>query len=709
MIWCSFSFFDNISLSAENKAIRSDFILPKESVFLNRPEFINQIGHKFKQNGIQTVALVGQGGAGKTTIARQYARQYKNNSVWEINAETPESLRISFDRIAQNLISNKTDEDILKIVQDTRYIEERDAKIVQFVKERLKKKSNWLLIFDNVNIFKIIQNHFPYDSETWGQGSIILTTRNSNIGINNNVDHVIKIGELSKEQKFVLFTKIMSGGNLSSFTGDIKEIGSFLHKYINTLVDNNNIMGMKQIIKHLEAFLYYKSYLNETLKADLISKIGLINVYLGNYEKAKLLLQDGFSLARNIYGNNHIKTILVKKSLGQAYQKLGEFELAKELFESILTTIFTHDNKNKQKLAEIYCLLGITYKSLGNYEKAKLYLEKALILSKLEIAIAEVLIHLGDLYKRLGDYKKSIHSLERALKLNIKHYGKDSIYTTFVFTNLGITYGKIGQYANALDNLEKGLGGLTRFYGRQHKETAQALMYIGNIYRRQGLYRKALSYLKEGTDINQAIYGINHLETAWSFFHLGNIYRLTGNLLKARELEENGLNTYKRIYGEDHINTAWAYVTIGYLYKDLQEYKKAQTFLERSLMINNKHYGENHIENVLILRALGEINIAHGNLIKAEKLIQATLKIESKEKSPERCISLEYLANIYINKSQTALTNSHFSEAEKFKYKALNILKIALQVATLNFPEESIYIKTIKLKIYQLRPISTFF
>ena len=49
---------------------RSDLIIPTTPILLNRPDLISQIDDKLqKHDDIQTVALVGPGGAGKTTLA----------------------------------------------------------------------------------------------------------------------------------------------------------------------------------------------------------------------------------------------------------------------------------------------------------------------------------------------------------------------------------------------------------------------------------------------------------------------------------------------------------------------------------------------------------------------------------------------------------------------------------------------------------------
>ena len=158
------------------------------SLTLNRPEIIDQIKMKLKkQDDIQTVALVGVGGAGKTTIARQYACKQKVSYLWEINAETKESLKASFENIAKKLANTEEYQKTLREIQALKDPAEKEEAIIHFVKSRLKAKKKWLLIYDNVETFTDIQKYFPYDSETWGNGKVIITTRDSNIDNNNNL------------------------------------------------------------------------------------------------------------------------------------------------------------------------------------------------------------------------------------------------------------------------------------------------------------------------------------------------------------------------------------------------------------------------------------------------------------------------------------------------------------------------------------------
>lgn len=194
----------------KNKAIRSDLPLPYDNLILKRPNIMKHIEGALRgEDGIQAVALVGIGGAGKTTIARQYAHQQNSEVIWEMNAETKEKLIGSFESLAYSLAKTEIERKILKGLQEIKDFKERIEKIILFIKERLKTYSSWFLIYDNVDKFSDIEKYFPNDSKAWGKGKIIITTRDSNIKNNNYIKHVFQVAELTQEEKLSLFIKIV--------------------------------------------------------------------------------------------------------------------------------------------------------------------------------------------------------------------------------------------------------------------------------------------------------------------------------------------------------------------------------------------------------------------------------------------------------------------------------------------------------------------
>ena len=215
--------------------IRSDLIIPKKSVLLDRFKVLNQIKDKFNAQSeeIQTIALVGIGGIGKTTLARQYAQSQTLPVIWEINAETKESLVVSLENLADAI--SKTEEERKKLtgLQSIKNSTEKEEKIIRYVKEYLRLQQNWLLIYDNVENFADIYKYFPHDSAIWGKGKIILTTRNSTIQNNKDVNYTIYVDELTDDEKLNLFLQIIQKKTTSQTISEediknfLKEIPSF--------------------------------------------------------------------------------------------------------------------------------------------------------------------------------------------------------------------------------------------------------------------------------------------------------------------------------------------------------------------------------------------------------------------------------------------------------------------------------------------------
>lgn len=107
------------------------------------------------------------GGIGKTQLAIAYAKRHRHSyeSIFWLNATSPQTLRASLHRLAQRILTP----DELKHCENDQ--------LVMHVSRWLSETENtrWLLIFDNYDEpdqYEITK-YYPYAS----QGSIIVTTR----------------------------------------------------------------------------------------------------------------------------------------------------------------------------------------------------------------------------------------------------------------------------------------------------------------------------------------------------------------------------------------------------------------------------------------------------------------------------------------------------------------------------------------------------
>lgn len=250
----------------ENKKVSN--ILSFSENFLNRSYLENKIVQKLKeQKGIKKVVICGTGGAGKTAISRKFLNESKKDVKFELNAETDETLRNSFLELADQLAGTKNQKKELEIIrnlQDSSYVKKS---LVRFVSELLKQSGVWILLIDNVSSFENIKEYFPTNEKTWGDGSILITTRNQNLAENNFIkrDWIVDIGKLSDQEKNELFSKIVYGQRFVFLDSEKKkEVSKFLKKIPEFPLD---VCAVAYYIKNTKiSFDEYEKAVKESLK-----------------------------------------------------------------------------------------------------------------------------------------------------------------------------------------------------------------------------------------------------------------------------------------------------------------------------------------------------------------------------------------------------------------------------------------------------------
>ena len=113
---------------------------------------------------LQTYLIYGRRGIGKTQIALEYSRRYREeyDAIFWIQCETSASLRTSFAEIAVALELDGADKN--------GHFEENLMKVLGWLK---RTKKRWLLIYDNAEREQLLKGYWPVGT----RGSILLTSR----------------------------------------------------------------------------------------------------------------------------------------------------------------------------------------------------------------------------------------------------------------------------------------------------------------------------------------------------------------------------------------------------------------------------------------------------------------------------------------------------------------------------------------------------
>ena len=110
------------------------------------------------------VALCGLGGAGKTSIAVEYAHDHLAavGVVWQLAAEDPTLLAAGFGELAAQLGFQEA--------SDARYL------VASVHRVLAASRTGWMLVFDNAPDWKTVEAFFPYR----GPGRVLITSQNQN-------------------------------------------------------------------------------------------------------------------------------------------------------------------------------------------------------------------------------------------------------------------------------------------------------------------------------------------------------------------------------------------------------------------------------------------------------------------------------------------------------------------------------------------------
>lgn len=682
--------------------VASNFSLLHKTVLLERPELLARIEEAFKgSEPIETVVLIGNAGAGKTTVARQYVTGQSASVLWEINAETKESLISSIEQLLHALCDSGESREKLSKLIEIKDPDQRAKQLILVLEQKLKQHPNWFLIYDNVETFRSIQPYFPCNPKAWGNGRVIITTKDINIKNNSHIknSNVIEIEELSKDEKYQLFTKIVERGaenkelfsnkialekfleEIPSFPLDVsvaayylKETGMPYDKYLEkiaapnieftalqeNILENTNdysktrysiiTLSIKQIIAvnpDFKELLFFVSLLNsQQIPQELLLIYKgevIVNNFIAELKKHSFIT---INVPADTDNNDYFITFSMHRSTQSiilAYLTgLINLDTQKNILKSIINPLENYISK----LAEAEETLKL--KVLQSNCEAILARGRNIIdgetKTSLDTALGVVSYYIGDDIRAKEILESNLHNL------NV-YDRKGSTKSAWALLHLGAAYRKLGNYDKAIEFLTQSIN-LYKAAPEVDPDIGRALMTLGNVHRSKGNFLQAKIALQEGINIYKTQPVVNHAGIAKGLLYLGVIYREESDYNKAKVLLEESLETYKAYHYPYYSSLHARILThLGILYLRLGDYKIAQDLLQKGADIYKKIRPENHLDIDMSILNLGEVYGEQGDYDTAKKLVNQAIANYEMHYGKEHLVvgkSLNHLGRIYM-------------------------------------------------------------
>lgn len=691
-----------------------NYLLPDKDVLLERDELNQEIKNKLQSSDtISAVTLIGDRGAGKTTLARSFAYHQKSPLIWEINAETEESIKYSFTKLANIIAASKNDIETLQYLKTINMSHGNEEKLIKYVSDHLYQVQNWILIFDNLESFDAVKKYYPNNSNIWGKGKILITTCNNNLKNNLFIRNAINVGFLSESSALTLFNKIIQKAEPSQKL-EIENVKAFLSSIppfpLDIVIAANYVTATHSSLEEYLTNLNNQDKNFHKIQAEILkeasnydnTRVNIISLAVDKILNTDLNFVEPFVLISMVDSTNIPKTLLnhiqndtftndfiynLKKHSLISEEKAANGVYTFSIHRAIQSSILSHLKKtiSPDKLDKILVnIANILQNSISSVVDSDdmqdlrgllthsinfLHHEKILPL-KAQCLIGSAL---GPIYHALGYYNNEVLlQLEKHL-MCLEELGEYRNVAVNSKISLAHMYRVTGLYKKAEEIYRKTIDDYSAIRGQ-----AEGLMVIecclGDIYAKLGQYKKAAHYF------NDTILADHQDKNAHPrcFTNLGIYYADIGEYNKAVKTLEKAIAILTQNHSLENPKAAWGYIGLGRAYNMVGNDDKALTAVNHGVKLLKEYFPKDDISLAWANIVFGRINTNTKNYDLADHYFQQAYEVYNTIYGPEHVLTsalLNSMAYLYLQIKD-------FKKCEEFANRALsNYTKISHPLA----------------------------
>jgi tetratricopeptide (TPR) repeat protein len=510
----------------------------RNALFTGREDVLTQLYEALRAGkttaSSQPQAISGLGGIGKTQTAMEYAYRYRDDYdyvLW-VKAESREALISDFVTIAH----------LLNLPEQQ---EQEQRRIVEAVKRWFQEHSGWLLICDNADDLRIVQDFLP----SGGKGHILLTTRAQAMG---RIAERIELEQMDPDEGalFLLHRATILGPDAPLDAASKADHEAA--REISIAMD-----GLPLALDQAGAFI------EETQSG--------LSDYLQFYHTR----QDELLRRRGRLVTDHPDPVATTWSL--SFEKVQQANpAAAELLR--LFAFLDADVIQEEIITQGATELGSALHPVATDP------------IKLNEAMGALLAY--SLVRRNSDHTLTVHRLVQAV---LKHGMNKSTQRRWAeravrAVNLAFPEVKYENWLACQRYIQNVLAcaALIEEWSMGFPEAAQLFNSAGDYLAESAQYEQAGPLLQRALAIRERVLGPQHPSTAVSLFNLASLYDAQGKYEQAEPLYQRALMIRERVLGPEHRNTATSLNNLALLYQDHGKYEQAEPLLRRVRAIHER-------------------------------------------------------------------------------------------------------------------------
>ena len=692
--------------------------------FTGREEDLNKLYKALQESGAtalaQRQAISGLGGIGKTQTAIAYAQRHRAEYkaiLWAV-AESRDSLISDYVLLAN----------VLNLPE--RNVQEQNL-VVAAVKRWLDANSDWLLILDNADEPKLIEEFLPANHK----GHILLTSRNhvfDAIGILN----AIELEKMSPEdaREFLL---IRTGSKdieademkaindlteeLSYFPLALEQAGAYIIQLGSRFQDylaSYRKRGLDLLEKSLPAIKYPKSVkttwslnfqqVEEASKAsaDLLRVSAFLNpdripnelIRVGAVElgpELSAVLADGEA---DPLALDEVLKPLIQYSLIHRHRKSSSYDIHR-LVQVVLKDGM--DDATKREWAErIAKAVARAFPDVDEIDYSEWYrIENFLPHAQACIALidqwqlgfletAQLLNVIGRYLHLRGRFSEVESLYIKSLSLRENVLGPNDLLVATSLHNLAWLYSDQGKYAKAEPLYLRSIAIREASLGPEHPDVAAGLTNLGYLHFKQGRYREAEIYLRRSMEIREASLSPYHIDISDSLITIAGLYYNEDRYSEALPLIQRVLEIREKALGPDHYLIADGLDLLASIHTHYQRFSEAEPLQLRALSIIRETFGENYPIVATYMCNLSYIYIQQSRYVEAESLLLQANKIAEEtwgRRHPNLGIYLAALAMLYQVLGDYSNAESLYARSLEISEETLGVDHIQVAKILINF------------------------